>query len=87
MGKKVREQMLEEIADRVKYEGWWPHTCQRIAEGAKVTDICREYVINVSVFRQWVLADPSREDQYQDALETRANAKRKRPPRKKRMLG
>lgn len=79
--------MLKEIEGRVKYENFWPKVLQRISEGAKVTDICAEYCLYVGVLRQWVFDDPEREAQYQDALEARANAKRKRPPRKRLMPG
>lgn len=79
--------MRESLAEYEKYGEWWPRVCERVAEGAKVTDICREYALYVGLFRAWVFADPGREAQYQDALDARAAAKRKRPPRKRLMPG
>jgi hypothetical protein len=72
MRKKLRRQMLEEIADRVKYEGWWPRTCQRIAEGATVSYICWEHALYIGAFREWVDTDPERVFQYRQALQARA---------------
>ena len=87
----MRRSMRETLADYEKYGEWWPRILDRISGGGSVTDICAEHVLYVGLFVDWVQADSIRFEQYQDALELRAERRlterqRRRAELRSRML-
>lgn len=72
MSHRDRSRQLFELNEFAKRVGWWPSVCERIAAGASVPALCAEHVLPVAAFRFWVDADPEREQQYQRALQERA---------------
>ena len=75
MKHRHRDYMLGLLQDWEKYPDEYCRFLKPIAEGASVTERCRQFMLTGNLFYSWVESDPERHRQYKEALAARERLK------------